>query len=208
MTKAHDPEAHRSFLNRLYGPSRHFYDLTRKYYLFGRDSALKALLLQPWASLVEIGPGTGRNLKQLYEARPDAAYGGVEASDAMLAHARARCPFAHLRHGFAESADLSEPLGVAPDRILFSYALSMMQDPDTALAQARRQVAEHGEVWVVDFADLASLPRPARSGLRRWLEAFHVHPLPSRLLEDGQPIRVDYGFGRYWVRARFSALRD
>ncbi len=35
-----DAAAHRSFLNTYYGISRHFYDVTRKYYLFGRDRVL------------------------------------------------------------------------------------------------------------------------------------------------------------------------
>ena len=35
--------AHREFLNRYYGISRHFYDPTRKYYLFGRDRVLDPL---------------------------------------------------------------------------------------------------------------------------------------------------------------------
>lgn len=195
---------HRTFLNRVYGPSRHIYDATRKFYLFGRDTAIKRILQDRWDTLVEIGPGTGRNLRHLHRERSDARYGGVEASDEMLDHARRKAPWARLVHGFAESADYQAIHGQAPDRVLFSYSLSMMQDPDTALAHARAQVAEDGEVWVVDFADLEALPGPAARGLRAWLRLFHVTPLPPRLVETGEPLEVTYGPGRYWVLARFS----
>lgn len=166
---------HRAFLNRSYGVTRHVYDVTRKYYLFGRDDTLGRLCAEPWGSLVEVGPGTGRNLRLLRARRPDARLGGVDASDEMLAHARARCPWAALSHGFAEDADLRID-GRPPDRVLFSYVLSMVQEPARALANARAQLAPGGSVWAVDFGDLAGLPGPAAEGLRAWLAAFGVHP--------------------------------
>lgn len=196
-------EEHRGFLNQLYGPSRHIYDISRKYYLFGRDPALRALCAGSWSTLVELGPGTGRNLREIHKLRPDARLGGVEASDEMLKHAQARAPYAKLIQGFAETADLSAPLGEAPERILFSYALSMMQEPAEAIAAARAQIAPGGEVWVVDFADLGGMPWPAAIGLRRWLRAFHVRPLAEPLLREGGAKEILYGPGRYWVRAIF-----
>ena len=101
---AHQGE-HRAFLNRYYGWSRKFYDLTRKYYLFGRDTALERMLAEPWNSLVEIGPGTGRNLRKLRARRPHAKLGGIDASDAMLEHARAKCPWASLAELEAQLAE-------------------------------------------------------------------------------------------------------
>ena len=102
---------HRAFLNRYYGISRHFYDLTRKYYLFGRDTALDRLLELPWSGLVEAGVGTGRNLRKLRARRPAASFGGIDASDEMLVTARAQCPWARLELGFAEDAPFGGVLG-------------------------------------------------------------------------------------------------
>src|SRR5690606_7770136 len=121
-------------------------DLTRKYYLFGRDRVLRDLAGEHWQTLIEIGPGTGRNLGMLHDMRPDARLGGIEASDAMLEHARRKCPWAALEQGFAENADLEGLLGCKPDRILYSYCLSMVQDPVEALLNARRALAPGGEV--------------------------------------------------------------
>jgi S-adenosylmethionine-diacylgycerolhomoserine-N-methlytransferase len=198
------PEEHRRFLNAYYGLSRHIYDVTRKYYLFGRDRALRQLTTEPWSTLVEVGPGTGRNLRAIRRDRPDARLGGVEPCDAMLEHARARCPWAALAHGFAESADLAAVHGAAPDRVLFSYCLSMVKDPLGALARARSMVAPGGSVLVVDFADMAAMPPALRAPLRAWIGAFRVTPLETRLFDGGQ---VTYGPMRYYAIARFSSAR-
>jgi S-adenosylmethionine-diacylgycerolhomoserine-N-methlytransferase len=194
-------DEHRRFLNRYYGQVRHVYDATRKYYLFGRDSVLDELAGERWQRLVEVGCGTGRNLIKLHARRPEARYGAIDASDEMLEHAGARCPFATLRLGFAEDADLGM-LDQAPDRILFSYCLSMVADPAAALANARKALAPGGEVVVIDFGDLESLPRPLKKGLRSFLSSFHVRPLPERLLDGAA--RRRWGPGRYFVTARFG----
>jgi S-adenosylmethionine-diacylgycerolhomoserine-N-methlytransferase len=195
---------HRAFLNRYYGVSRHFYDVTRKYYLFGRDTALDRLLEQPWGRLVEAGVGTGRNLHKLRARRPAASFGGIDASDEMLVTARRRCPWAKLSLGFAEDAPFREVLGAPPDRILFSYCLSMISDPATAILHARRSLAPGGEVVVVDFADLGGLPGPLRAGLLAWLRAFHVEPLDLRLFD--RDATVSFGPLRYFFIARLSAI--
>jgi S-adenosylmethionine-diacylgycerolhomoserine-N-methlytransferase len=194
---------HRAFLNRYYGVSRFFYDATRKYYLFGRDVALGELARdRRWRRLIEIGPGTGRNLRRLHRARPEAQLGGVEASDAMLVHARAKCPWAQLVHGFAEDASLGDVLGAPPDRILFSYCLSMVGDRAAALAKARAALADEGEVVVVDFGDLAGLPARAAAGFRSYLKAFHVDPLS--LADLAGAASVTWGPRRYYVIVRFG----
>ena len=201
-----DREAHRAFLNRYYGISRWIYDLTRRYYLIGREVALEQLVAQRgWMSLIEVGPGTGRNLRKLHKARPEARLGGVEASDEMLAHARSKCPWATLEGGFAEDADLKGLLGAPPDRIFFSYCLSMVQEPHRALEHARRSVAPGGEVLVVDFGDLSDLGR-FQPALRTWLDSFHVHPLPSDIAELA--FDIEHGWGKYWTMMRFRPLAD
>ena len=197
-------DAHRGFLNHYYGISRHFYDFTRKYYLFGRDAELRSLLSEDWESLLEIGPGTGRNLIQLHRRRPEAAFGGLEASDEMLDHARKLCSFARLRQGFAEDTSLEPVLGKKPERILFSYCLSMVGDPRAALDNAQRSLAPQGEIVIVDFGNFAGLPPAFRSSMNRWLKAFHVKQVEkSVLLEFGA--QVTPGPLGYYFRARIRS---
>jgi len=201
---AAERQTHRDFLNRYYRATRAVYDATRKYYLFGRDEALRELAGDTsWRRLVEVGPGTGRNLRSLRRLRPDAVLGGVEASDAMLEHARPRCPGISLCQGFAEDVDYRSVLGEAPDRILFSYCLSMVQEPERALDHALDALAPGGQVWVVDFADLAGLRGPVKRGLERWLAAFHVAPVALHHLEARRG-ELRFGPLRYWVRARLT----
>jgi S-adenosylmethionine-diacylgycerolhomoserine-N-methlytransferase len=195
---------HRAFLNRYYGASRLFYDATRKHYLFGRDPVLRDLARdRTWRTLAEVGPGTGRNLARLRRARPDATLGGVEACDAMLAHARARCPWAVLEHGFAEDAPIRSLFGAPPDVVLFSYCLSMVGDRAGAVAHARRALAPGGRVVVVDFGDFGGLPRALAEPLRSYLRAFRVEPLGGDVLADAAS--VQRGPGSYYVVATFSA---
>lgn len=192
---------HRKFLNQYYGISRHFYDLTRKYYLFGRDLCLDELAADhSWGSLLEMGPGTGRNLARIRSLRPEARYGGIEASDEMLQHATGRHPWARIEHGFAETADLTKPFGKAPDVILFSYSLSMIQQGDTALDAAQAGVKKGGQVVIVDFGDFRRIP--AFGGpMRTWLHTFHVLPVDTAKLE-ARGGTVTWGPGRYFFVAR------
>ncbi|MCA9504096.1 MAG: methyltransferase domain-containing protein [Spirochaetaceae bacterium] len=197
-------EAHRAFLNRYYGLTHRIYDATRRYYLLGRDRTIARLCTEPWETLVEIGSGTGRNLRLLKRARPQARLAGVDACDAMLEHARARCPWARLMHGFAEDVELGSILGRAPDRILLSYSLSMMDRPGAVLDHLSGQLAPGGELVVVDFADGADLPAPAGRALRRWLARFHVSQLEDPLFA-GREAEIEYGAGRYWLAAWLGA---
>jgi S-adenosylmethionine-diacylgycerolhomoserine-N-methlytransferase len=196
---------HRDFLNRYYGASRFIYDATRKYYLFGRDGVLRDLAEdRRWTTLVEVGLGTGRNLARLRRARPDARLGGLEASDAMIEHARAKCPWARVAHGFAEDAPLTEVLGERPDRVLFSYCLSMVGDRAAALSNARRALSDRGEVVVVDFADFAGWPARVADLFRSYLRSFRVRPLGAEDLRGAAAI--ERGPGGYYVRATFGHL--
>ncbi|SNT50097.1 S-adenosylmethionine-diacylgycerolhomoserine-N-methlytransferase [Asanoa hainanensis] len=190
---------HRAFLDRYYRATHRVYDVSRKYFLFGRDGVLDRLLAGDWATLVEIGPGTGRNLARLHRRRPDAALGGLEASDVMRAHAARRCPWARISPGFAEDGDIGAVLGVPPQRILMSYCLSMFVDKDRAIDNARRHLAPGGELWVVDFSDLAA------RAMRPFLSAFHVEAVPDDLLHRHGATHVEHGPLRYYVVARFPA---
>jgi len=196
--------AHRAFLNRYYGISRHVYDATRKYYLFGRDRLLNELAQEPWSCLVEVGAGTGRNLTRLHSKRPGARFGGIDASDEMVAHARQRCPFASIRFGFAEEFQASNTFGWAPDRILFSYSLSMVSAPLTALRTARASLRPGGSVAVVDFGDFSGFVPSLQGYFRAYLAAFHVNALDHAVLSDAST--VTYGPLGYFVIARFPPL--
>jgi S-adenosylmethionine-diacylgycerolhomoserine-N-methlytransferase len=175
---------HGALMDRVYRHQRHIYDLTRKYYLFGRDRLIRDLKLRAEESVVEIGCGTARNLIAIAQRYPGVRLFGLDASSEMLRTAQAKVaravPSAQitLRQAYAEALDVSTfGNGTAPfDRAIFSYSLSMIPDWQAALSAAAAVLKPHGIIHIVDFADLAGLPTPLRSALRAWLKMFHVEP--------------------------------
>jgi len=175
---ARAPGDHAALMDTVYRGQRHIYDLTRKYYLFGRDRLIAELAAEPGQTVLEIGCGTGRNLAQVARRWPGTLLHGLDLSSEMLKSARATLgAFAALAQGDA-TAFCGQALFASPtfDRAILSYALSMIPDWQAALDQAAAALAPGGSLHVVDFGDLGGLPAPLRAGLRAWLAAFHVTP--------------------------------
>jgi S-adenosylmethionine-diacylgycerolhomoserine-N-methlytransferase len=76
---------HGALMDRVYRRQKHIYDLTRKFYLFGRDRLIAELDARPGASVLELGCGTGRNLAQIGARWPRVALHGLDISREMLA---------------------------------------------------------------------------------------------------------------------------
>ena len=175
---------HGALMDRVYRHQRHIYDLTRKYYLFGRDRLIRELKLEAGETLVEIGCGTARNLIAIARRYPGVRLFGLDASAEMLRTARANVAKAvpqaqiALQQTYAETLNSSTfGRGSAPfDRALFSYSLSMIPDWQAALSAAASVVKPEGSIHIVDFGDLEGLPAPFRHALRAWLRSFHVEP--------------------------------
>ena len=183
------PRGHAALMDQVYRNQRHIYDLTRKYYLLGRDRLVRELGATPGQSIVEIGCGTARNLIRIAETYPGVMLYGLDASHEMLSTAEEAVRKAGLSqriklvHGYAENTSpamfgLSAPF----DHAIFSYSLAMIPDWRAALAAAARSVGTRGRVHVVDFGDLEGLWSPFGRALRAWLRLFHVTPR-DRLLK-------------------------
>ncbi|MDO6963538.1 class I SAM-dependent methyltransferase [Rhizobium alvei] len=181
--------AHADLMDRTYRYQKYIYDLTRKYYLLGRDRTIAGLNLAPGRSLLEIGCGTGRNLAMAARRHPGAVFYGLDISAEMLALARARLGENLLR---PEDLKLLDAASFRPedfdtdgfDRILISYALSMIPDWRGTIERAVDALAPDGELHIVDFGEQDRLPAWFRRALRSWLARFHVTPraeLPAML---------------------------
>jgi S-adenosylmethionine-diacylgycerolhomoserine-N-methlytransferase len=172
-----------ALMDRMYRRQRHIYDLSRKFYLLGRDEAIASLHAAPGDKVLEIACGTGRNLVKLSQAYPETRLFGLDVSREMLATAAASTARAGLTSRIAlaqADATAFDPQAVfgAPcfERVMISYALSMIPPWREALAHALDVVAPGGSLEIVDFGDCAGLPGPFKAGLRRWLAAFDVSP--------------------------------
>ncbi len=202
-------------MNRTYRHQRHFYDFTRKYYLLGRDRLIAQLAPHAGDGVLEIGCGTGRNLVRLATAYPEARLYGLDVSREMLASAAAalaRAGFSRriaLGQGDAMAFDPQALFGCAEfERVMISYALSMIPPWREALERALDVLAPGGSLHLVDFGPGAGLPGPFRSGLRRWLAAFDVTPrddlgaaLRTLTAERGLTCAIDNRFRGYAVLA-------
>lgn len=174
---------HAGRMDRIYGGQRHVYDLTRKYYLFGRDRLIDGLDLHAGGTLLEIGCGTGRNLVRAARSWPGARLYGIDISAAMLTTARANVAAAGLSdrivlaQGDAAGFDSQMLFGLARfDRVMFSYTLSMIPPWREALAQGLAVTRDTGRLVVVDFGTQSGWPAIWRKPFLAWLAHFDVTP--------------------------------
>ena len=205
-------------MNRTYRHQRHIYDLTRKYFLLGRDYLIAGLDANPGARVLEIGCGTGRNLIAAARRFPDARLFGVNISTEMLNSAVAAVARAGLAarisvaHADATQLDPSALFGTAQfDRIFISYSLSMIPQWRDVIDAATALLAPGGALHIVDFGRQEGLPETFRSLLRRWLALFHVTPrddleavLTARAAADHAALTFERPYRGY---AQYAVLR-
>lgn len=189
---------HAELMDGVYRHQRHFYDLTRKYYLLGRDRLIERLNAPAGASVLELGCGTGRNLLQAAKRFPQAEFGGLDISREMLETAaasiekRALAARIKLVQGDATDFDTQALFGrTGFDRVFISYSLSMIPDWRRTVTAALDALDEGGSLHIVDFGRQENLPGWFRRGLRAWLAKFHVAPRDSlRELLEAESHRI------------------
>ena len=174
---------HARTMDDVYRYQRFIYDLTRKYYLFGRDTLLGSLEIPDGGRVLEIGCGTGRNLVVAARANPQALFYGVDISAQMLKTASAKAAKAGVGErvitvaGDAETFDARRSFQLTGfQRVVFSYSLSMVPDWQRAFSNALDQLSADGRVHIVDFGEMEHWPGFARRGMLKWLARFHVQP--------------------------------
>ena len=170
-------------MDRQYRWQRHIYDMTRLPYLLGRDTLIAQLNPPAGARVLEIGCGTGRNLIRIARTYPDVACFGIDVSHVMLETARRSIAGAgledriRLAQADAVTADPALLFGRAGfDRVMISYALSMIPPWCQVLAHSASLVGTGGSLCLVDFGDQAGMPAWFKGLLFRWLAWFHVAP--------------------------------
>jgi S-adenosylmethionine-diacylgycerolhomoserine-N-methlytransferase len=216
-----DLSAVTSNMNKMYRWTRHVYDLTRKYYLLGRDPLIRSLNLRPGEVVVEPGCGTARNLIKMARTYPGVTFCGFDASEEQLKTARAaveKAGLSHrifLAHGFAQNFDPQAMFNIPAgsiDRIVFSYALSMIPPWRESLDHALALLSPGGRVEIVDFGNQHGLPKWFRKILFWWLDLFGVHfrpELPSYIASLNTPNRkaqTVWGLRGYYFISRISAV--
>lgn len=216
----------RDEMDRMYRVQRHFYDVTREYYLLGRDRLLREMQIREGDNVLEVACGTARNLIAAAALQPKAHYYGLDASNAMLKTAAAK--IAKSRHAgkivlkqcLAEEFTYKDTFGLNRpfDSIFFSYGLSMIPAWPQAIEVALQNLRPGGSLYIVDFWDQQELPAVFRIMLARWLAAFgviHRPELLTHLRELGangtgelsiQSIRRRYAYLAHFIKAQQETL--
>ncbi len=157
-------------IERYYKYHSRIYDATRWSFLFGRRQLLTKLPdLPSRPRILEVGCGTGNNIKLLEFLFPDAEICGIDLSREMLQKAQ-------LKTRDSKQVTLlntpygSEDLDLEPfDLILLSYALTMTGNKtENVLQQVLEDLKMDGSIAVVDFHT-----SPYR-WFRRWMGRNHV----------------------------------
>ncbi len=188
-------------MNKMYRHQRYFYDLTRKYYLLGRDRLLSNLNIRANENVLEIGCGTARNLIILAKKHPTANFFGLDASSEMLKTAQAKIDAKNLKNTnlktaladdfhFQKTFDLDKLF----DAIFFSYSISMIPGWQESIANALANLQTGKSLHIVDFYDQNDMPIWFRWILKSWLKQFHVK-YPKHLLPFLENLEKQ-GFGK------------
>src|SRR5258708_30937235 len=143
-------------MDRMYRHQRHIYDLSRKFYLLGRDRLIAGLALRPGDAICEIGCGTGRNLVALARRYPGVEIYGIDASEEMLKTARATIARrglqnrVRLRRGLAETLDPAASFGLDRRRgaVPLSYGPSVVPRWGRAVDRALDAAVARGPLSV------------------------------------------------------------
>lgn len=198
-------------MDQMYRFQRYFYDLTRKFYLLGRDRLLQLIPVSDGDLILEAGCGTARNLIVLAERYPNVDFYGLDASAAMLETARPNIRSAAVSNISLKSAlanDFSYRDTFALDRkfdtIFFSYSISMIPPWRESIENALANLESGGRLYIVDFYDQKDLPGWFERLLKWWLSKFHVQfwdelmPfLRSDEMKDRCDVRITSLYRRY-----------
>lgn len=211
-------DAHADRMDAIYGVQRHFYDLTRKYYLLGRDRLIRDLDVPTGGSVLEAGCGTGRNLAAVGAHYPSARLFGLDISSEMLKSAHRtmeRQGLARRAHIAIADATAFDPLKLFGqrhfDRVFLSYSLSMIPDWRAAIDAAMDAVATGGALHIVDFGQQERLPGWFARALTHWLARFHVTLRAELVAYCAAKAELAEGAGageRKWVCSAVRLYRD
>lgn len=204
-------------MDRMYRYQRYFYDLTRKFYLLGRDKLIAEMKISDGEKILEAGCGTGRNLIILAQKYPRANFFGLDASAEMLKTAQSKIEAKKLKNitlktALADNFAFDKTFGLQEkfDAVFFSYAVSIIPPWRESIANALENLKSGKTLYIVDFYDQADLPRWFQKLLQVWLKQFHVKypenllPFLENLEKQGRgKLQVKPLFRRYSLIAEF-----
>jgi S-adenosylmethionine-diacylgycerolhomoserine-N-methlytransferase len=158
-------------------------------YRSGRIAAIDALGLRPGNRVLDLGCGTGLNLRHLQRRiGPTGREIALDASPSMLRQAARRArqhDWGNVRFICGDASTVDPGAWAPVDGAIASYALSVIPDWPAAWRTLRRATRPGGRIAVVDMQDPEGWWRALRP-LARWLcgvSRADIEARPWRLLE-------------------------
>jgi S-adenosylmethionine-diacylgycerolhomoserine-N-methlytransferase len=197
-------------MDRMYRHQRYFYDLTRKYYLLGRDLLLQKMVISEGDNVLEAGCGTARNLIILAQKYKNTNFYGLDASAEMLKTAQKNvgkkklgniCLKTTLADNF--TFDGTFALKEKFDVIFFSYSVSIIPSWRESLENALENLKNGKSLYIVDFYHQRDLPAWFRKILQGWLTRFDVK-YPENLIPFLQSLEKN-GAGKLSFKALYKS---
>lgn len=154
---AQSAEEQNKTIEKYYKFQSKIYDLTRWSFLFGRKEVVKKLPIDRNAKIevLEVGCGTGINLRTVAHTFPNAQLTGLDLSSDMLEIAKANTnSFSDRVKLIQQPYTLGETTFQNKDVILFSYSLTMINPQwEELIRQAYQDLKPGGFIAVADFHD-------------------------------------------------------
>lgn len=187
-------------LEKYYKLHAGIYNLTRWAFLFGRDKIIQEIGcdVAKW-NILEIGCGTGHNLKILKKCFPEAKITGIDVSPDMLQVAE---------RSLGKDVELLNQAYIRPlsesryDMIVCSYTLSMIPRYQDIMDAVKRDLRPGGIVAVVDFH------ATRWNWFKKWMGFNHVkmegqlQPALERRFKPIQNITIN-AYGCFWKYLMF-----
>lgn len=132
------------------------YDLTRWSFLFGRQEILRKIPVSSDSHILEIGCGTGYNLRRMAKLYPKARFSAFEVSTDMIRLSKKNTRQFKDRIHLIEAPFAADTVALVADVdvVLFSYSLTMINPQWQELIElALEKLNPGGYIAVVDFHD-------------------------------------------------------
>lgn len=163
-------KSHIEHLESYYRFHSRIYDATRWSFLFGRNKIMQMIPdLPSHPRILEVGCGTGKNIKRLQNQFTEAQIFGIDLSEDMLEVAQGKLPNSE-QVTLLNAAYGSDQLDEEPfDLILLSYSLTMVGNQSKKIfEQITKDLKPEGHIAVVDFHTSPF------GWFRRWMKLNHV----------------------------------